>query len=276
MIRVLVMIAVAGFVLAVATFAVAVAIGGPDVMARGGWALASRHWDDGDWDGRHHRHRSWSSDSGPQTTRTIEWSGADGLDVDLPADIRYIQQAGPATVTVTGPQQAVERVVVRGDSIRYDDRGRHHWGQKLSIVVRAPNIRAFDLSGQNELTIEGYHQDSLSMDVSGSAEVVASGETNTIALDISGNGDVDLGQLKAKGADVEISGAGDATIAPTDWAKLDISGMGDIRLLTHPPRLETDVSGAGSIRQGEAPSVTPSPSPSPSSSPSPSPKSSKL
>src|SRR5262249_4074251 len=157
----------------------------------------------------------------------------------------------------------------RGNSIRYDSDGARHWGRRLSIVVRAPNISAFDLSGDNELTIEDYKQDSLSMDVSGRAEVRASGETNTVNVDISGDGDVDLGQLKTKGAEVGISGAGDATIAPTDWAKLDISGMGDIHLLTHPPKLETDVSGAGSVRQEERPSTTPS---SPTPSPSPSPK----
>src|SRR4051812_14779100 len=113
MIRVLVMIAVAGFVLALATFAVAVAIGGPRVLARGGWALVARHWDaDGDveWSGRHHRHGAWADGSGPQATRTLQWSGAEGLDVDLPADVRYIQQDGPASVTVTGQQRAVEHV----------------------------------------------------------------------------------------------------------------------------------------------------------------------
>jgi hypothetical protein len=102
----------------------------------------------------------------------------------------------------------------------------------------------------------------LKLDLSGDAEVTASGETDLVELDVSGSGDVDLGSLKAKGANVDASGSSDVVIAPTDWAKLDISGMGDVRLLTNPPKLETDLSGAGKVRQSE-PSANPSPSPSP-------------
>jgi hypothetical protein len=156
MIRVLFMIAIAGFVLSVGTLAAAVAIGGPDAVARGGWVVAGKHWDgdwNWDWDDDHHHGREArsSGDFGPQATRTLAWSGADQLDLDLAADVRYVQADGAATVTVTGPRRAVDEVVVRGDSIRYDHRGAH-WRPKLAIVVRARDVTSFDLSGNNTLT----------------------------------------------------------------------------------------------------------------------------
>lgn len=272
MIRVLFMIAIAGFVLSVGTLAAAFAIGGPEAIARGGWMVAGNHWtSDWDWDWDNHEHRgqgrSSSDGGGPQATRTLPWSGADKLDLDLAADVRYVQADGPATVTVTGPKRAVDEVVVRGDSIRYEHRGAH-WRPKLAIVVRAPGISSFDLSGRNTLTIENYRQNRLKLDLSGDAEATAAGETDLIELDMSGSGDVDLGALKAKGANVDISGAAEAVIAPTDWAKLDISGAGDVRLLTNPAKLETDISGAGAVRHSER-SVSPSTSPSPPLPPSP-------
>ena len=49
MIRVLIMITVAGFVLSVATLSAAVAIGGPEAIARGGWHMAGGDWN-WDWD----------------------------------------------------------------------------------------------------------------------------------------------------------------------------------------------------------------------------------
>jgi len=281
MIRVLFMIAIAGFVLSVATLSAAVAIGGPDAVANGGWKVLSGRW--GDWDTNARwdwdTEASWGAgagrgEMGPQATRTLAWSGAEGLEIDLPADVRYVQQAGPATVVVTGPQRAIDDVAVRGDSIRYERHGAH-WRPKLSIVVTAPNISRFEVSGDNRLAIEGYRQKSLRLHVSGVAEVSAAGEAEDVDLDISGKGEADLAALKTKGAKVDLSGAGEATIAPTDWAKLDISGAGDVRLLTTPPQLETDISGAGRVRHGE-PSASPSPSPSTSPSPSPSPKSDKL
>ncbi len=49
-------------------------------------------------------------------------------------------------------------------------------------------------------------------------------------------------------------------IAPTDWAKVEISGSGDVTLLTDPPKLETDVSGSGSIRRGRSGDTAAAPS----------------
>lgn len=255
MIRVLFMIAIAGFVLSVGALAAAVAIGGPEAIARGGWIVAGQDWrGDWEWDW-HDGDEPVPAASGPQATRTLAWSGADSLEIDLNADVRYVQAAGPASVVVTGPQALIDRVVVRGDSIRYD-RGHGTNRRKLSIVVRAPNVASFDLSGDSRLAIENYDQPRLKLDVSGASDVSAAGRADVIELDISGSGDVDLGALKTKGAEVDATGAADVVIAPTEWAKLDISGAGDVRLLTNPPRIETDVSGAGKVRQS-GPSSTP-------------------
>lgn len=266
MIRVLFMIAAAGFVLSVGALSAAVAIGGPEAIARGGWHTFSGDW--GDWDhhagwrfdsDEHLGPAAWGHDAGPQTSRTLAWSGADHLDLDLPADVRYVQADGPGTVTVTGPKRAVDQVSVQGDSIRYE-RHRPHWRPKLSIVVRAPNISGFGISGANTLVIENYRQKTLRLDVSGLGEVTATGEADDVDVDMSGKGEVDLGALKTRGANVDISGAAQATIAPTERAKLEISGAGDIRLLTRPAQLETDISGAGTLRQGE-PAAPPAPPP---------------
>jgi len=271
MIRVLTMIAVAGFVLCVGSLAAAVAVGGPEAIARGGWAIV----DGGEWNwGPHHSYRHerdgrWSSDDyGKDTTRTMAWSGAEGLEIDLPADVRYIQSPGAGTVELAGPERALQDVEIHGNSISYRH-GRRHGYPKLEITVRAPNIHAFDISGRNSLQIENYRQARLDIDVSGRGDVTALGEADEIALDVSGDADVDLGKLRTKGADVEISGSGDTTIAPTDWAKVKVSGIGDVRLLTQPKKLETDISGSGRIRQDSSASPSPSSSASPSPTPSP-------
>lgn len=265
MIRVLFMIAIAGFVLSVASLSAAVALGGPDFVAKGGWRIAGDN--DWDWGDRHDHDRSdrWGDDA----TRTLEWSDSDRLDLDLAADVRYVQADGPATVTITGPARLIDHVVVVGDTIKYQDRGHSTHRTKLDIVVRAPNISTFDISGSNNLTIEGYRQPKLNLNVSGSADITAAGETDQVSLDLSGSGDADLGGLKTKGAEVDISGSADATIAPTEWADLDISGRGDIRLLTRPGKLETDVSGSGEIHQSEGPAPGPPPPPTPPPAPSP-------
>jgi hypothetical protein len=267
MIRVLVIIAVTGFLVSVACISVAVGLAGPQVIAHGGWAWSPPGWGPDAWrrDGFRHRfddhaegwewrRRHWGDeDAGPQTSREIAWNGGERLGVDLDADVSYSQAPGPAKVVVSGPQAAVADVRLDNGDIGYAA-GRDH-DVRLTIQITAPAVKRFDLDGAGTLAIAGYKQDSLTLNLSGDTDVSAKGEAKAVDLAVSGSANADLSALKAQSAQVDISGSGDATLAPTDAARIDISGSGDVTLLTHPPKLETDISGSGRIRQEEAPAA---------------------
>jgi hypothetical protein len=164
----------------------------------------------------------------------------------------------PTWSTRSVPARLVDRLQVEGDRIHL--RGRDSHGRaKLKIAVNAPGVTRFDLSGASDLRIVDYNQPSLTLDLSGATDVTASGQTEELRLEISGSGEADLGQLKARGANVDVSGAGEVTIAPSEWATLEVSGAGEINLLTRPARLETDISGVGTINQPSP--ATPAPAP---------------
>jgi len=260
MTRVLVIIAVTGFLVSVICLTSAVAIVGPDAIARGAWSWRPGYgWNfgsDHDGWGIHHHHADDEDDGGPQTTRSIAWSGGDSIDVDLPANVKYTQADGPAKLVVTGPREAVADVTVDGGHIRFGhDRGDE---TDLTIVMPAPSVTRFVMSGSGKLAIAGYSQDRLTVDLSGDSEVSAAGRAKTIDLSISGSADADLGRVAAQSAKVDIEGSGDAIVAPTDAAKIDISGSGDVTLLTDPAKLESNVSGSGSVQRGEPRSASPS------------------
>ncbi|HEY8617875.1 GIN domain-containing protein [Phenylobacterium sp.] len=243
MIRPLLMIAGAGFLLSVVTLSTAVAIGGPEALARGAWSDWNWDWD---WD----EHHGASNDqwSGEEATRELAWTGGESLEIDVPAEVTYTQGDGPARLVITGPARAVSRVELEDGRIGFRH-GRSHSRGRLQIVMSAPNVTRFELNGADRLVINGYRQDRLTLELTGRSEVQANGETGQLALDISGAGEADLAALKTREARVEISGKGEARIAPTEAADLDISGAGEITLTTRPPRLDTDISGAGTIRQ---------------------------
>ena len=229
MIRVLVMIAVSGFVLSVATLSAAIAIGGPEALSHAAWNFGpGHHWavNEERWD-----RDGWHSETGPQSRRELAWTGGDTLNVEIPAEVRYTQAPGPAKLTISGSKRAVDDVEVRDGHIDYAHSHGRHWA-KLVITMTAPDITRFGLHGSSSLTIDGYKQARLRLDLSGNAEVKAAGEADVVELDISGSAEADLGQLKTKGADVEISGSGEATLAPTEWAKVDVSGAGDTVIAT--------------------------------------------
>lgn len=247
MIRSLVIVFVAALVTSVVCLAGAVALGGPVLMHKGPWS-----WNF-DWDGDR-RHVWRSGHGGAEVQRDFAWAGTT-LEVNAPAEIDYVQAAGPAKLTIRGPAGELDRVRVENGRISVADGGFRDWDE-LRITLSAPDVHAFDLNGANKLRITGYDQPELSVTVSGQADVSAAGKTRTVNVRVSGAGETDLADLKTAGASIEISGAGQATVAPTDWAKVEISGMGDVNLLTKPARLETHVSGAGRIRQPGQSSIT--------------------
>lgn len=239
MIRGLITIAVAGFITSVICLSAAIAIGGPSLMAHAPWSWV---WEDGE----HHMGVWRESATGPQSQRDFPWSGQ-SLEVNAPADIDYVQAPGPAKLTIRGAAADLNRVRVEGGRITLAEGMGDMSG--LHVTLTAPDVSRFDLHGADRLRITGYNQDQLSVAVTGHGEVSAAGQTKTVNLSVSGAGEAHLADLKTAGAAIDISGAGDATVGPTDWAKVQISGMGDVKLLTRPARLETHVSGAGRIRQ---------------------------
>ena len=251
MIRALAIVAVAGFLMSVACIAAAVAIGGPDAIARSAWS-----WDWGeDWDRGPHHFGVWrheTHDGAARTQRDFPWSG-DRLAVNAPAEIDYVQAPGPAKLTISGSREALDQVRVEGGRITLS--GPFRWSE-LHVTLTAPNVTRFELNGANRLNITGYKQDQLTIAVSGHGDVAAQGETKAVNLTLAGSGDADFTGLKTAGADIDISGAGAATVGPTDWARVQISGVGDVNLLTKPPRLETHIAGAGVVHQPGQASAT--------------------
>ncbi|HEX5262510.1 MAG TPA: DUF2807 domain-containing protein [Phenylobacterium sp.] len=264
MIRVLVIIAVTGFLVSVVTLSTAVAIGGPDLLAAGVWNWGRDgawdfdrydRWGDHSrgWGARSHGHDG-SADDGPQTTREMAWTGGDTLEIDVPAEVTYSQAPGAGKLTITGPKEAVDALVLDGGQLRFSGDRRH--SSDLTIAMTAPGVTHFDLHGSSKLSIEGYKQDKLNLDVSGDAAVSAKGEAKALALTISGSSDTDLSGLKLQDADVDITGSGEATLAPTASANLSISGAGEVTLLTRPTKLESNVTGSGSVHQHDGASAS--------------------
>lgn len=241
MIRLLVIIAVVGFLTAVVTIGGAAALGGRDLAANG-WV----------WDG-------WEPDRdrsgwGPRAaegagfeaaTLDLAWDGSETLELGVPADVVFTQGGeGPGQLTVTGPRQVINRLSLEGG--RLSD-GLNHRPGRLKILMTAPKVTRFELNGSDRLTIGGYRQDSLEIHTSGSAAVTAQGETKALKLVMSGWGEADLGDLAADTADVNMGGSAKATLAPRTRATLDISGSGQVTLKTRPGQLEKNLSGSARV-----------------------------
>ena len=249
MIRVLAMIAVAGFLLSAACLGAAVAITGPEFIMNGAWSWNGDHWGNQSW--RSHKGFGLNHDfdhDGPKATREAGWN-SDELQVNVPANVRFTQASGPAKLVIHGPQSILDHLVIEDGKISFD-RGNYS-GPKIDVELTAPKVTRFALNGSGHIEIGDYKQSELDLRINGDGDVAAQGSADTVRLDISGSGEADLSALANDATEVTISGSGRAKIRPKTSARLTISGSGDVDLLSKPKRVESHVSGSGNIEQND-------------------------
>jgi hypothetical protein len=242
------------FIFAIGLIVASACIGAAVSMGHFGWR-SFEHWGDGSMSFSSDRDaEKWSS---ARITRDIAWSGGDSLVFDVPGRVHYTQ--GPtAKITVTGPENVVNRIAVDGDRVH----GERWWGWHggdLDFIVTAPGVKSFTLNGSAKLSIDQYAQDSLDVEINGSGDVDARGAARAVNVEIHGSGDVDMGAVAAEEAKVEIAGSGGAKVAPTKSVDVDIMGSGDVTLLTDPPSVNTDIAGSGRLVKKAAASAPAAP-----------------
>ncbi|MDC7683412.1 DUF2807 domain-containing protein [Asticcacaulis sp. BYS171W] len=255
MIRKLFIISGAGFVLSVATLAGAVALAGHD-MSVNPWSMREV--------GDNIRLYRGELKAEPSISRTLDWKAGAMLDLDLPAEVIYTQ--GDTTlVTVEGPKVLADRVrldkgrLYMVDGPKYEKVVNIRWSHgsihsetnddRLRVLVTAPSVKAFNLTGDARLKVDAYDQPAIDLTITGNGYARIKGQAKTLKLDISGYGEADLESLRVEDADVNISGSGETTIAPRKNAKVEVSGEGEVRIASHPEKLDTKISGEGTVEQ---------------------------
>ena len=260
MIRTLITIAFASFILAVACLAGAAALGGRDI-AENNWTIPSEwQYRITDRDGHSRMERVRSSE---QVSREIPWTGGDLLVLDLPVDVTYVQ-GDESRVVIEGPKDYAERITLQdgrfglsGDDgldasdVTIDLNGVRviDAGERIRITVTAPKVTNFTVNGSGDLKIRDYDQPELTVKVQGSGDVAGAGRAGVLKLEIVGSGSIDLADIEARDAQVATSGSGDVTIAAAGAVKASVAGSGGVSLRAKPASLTSEISGSGDIDQ---------------------------
>ena len=278
MIRTLAMIAIAGFFVAVISLSGAAAIGGYDLTKRG-WTFPMQwNWDDDDRGGDGELRRiNWNT---PDTTKDFQWSGADSIDVNLPADVTFTQAPTPKLV-ITGPRDAVEHIVVEGGNIGFSGHNDVRVSvtgmnvrvnglegfRRLKIEVAGPDVHRFEVGTASSLMLVGVKRDELEIEartashVNGSVDVDRlrlhvhtggnadlEGRADDLDLEVNTGGNVRVAHLAVKTARIEAKTGADVEVAPTQSADVEIHTGADVLMRSRPPELHTEVHTGGDLR----------------------------
>ena len=219
--------------------------------------------------------KSHAEDGGPTVNRNYQVGAFDKIEVAGPYDVTVRTGSGP-TVTASGPEKAVEQLVVEveGDKLVIHSKERHgrwfSWGShnfgNTTVQVTVPALSGAAIAGSGgisidkikgdtfngavggsgDLTLGSLEVQSLKLAIGASGDIRASGQAASADYSIAGSGDIDARGLKSEIAEASIAGSGSIRAQATGTANLKIMGSGDITL-TGGAKCTTSKMGSGDI-----------------------------
>ncbi len=179
--------------------------------------------------------------------RRLPWTGGDTIDIALPATV-HLRSGEGSEIVVRGSPDTIAHVDVRGSRIslncRWSAAARH-----VEITLPGRAFRQIGLAGSGRMILENLNQPELALSISGRGSVRGQGTVDHLTVRIAGSGKARLADVANKELKVDISGRGKVEAAPRDDADINISGSGDVRLLSRPARLRQHIAGSGRITQ---------------------------
>jgi hypothetical protein len=119
-----------------------------------------------------------------------------------------------------------------------------------SGTVKAEGLRSddlrLDISGSGDMAFPQLTAGAVSLGISGGGKMMVSGEAESVAVRISGSGNIQTGDLTSQAAEVRISGSGNVKVNAAQTLDVQISGSGTVKYAGQ-PQLSQRISGSGSI-----------------------------
>jgi hypothetical protein len=192
------------------------------------------------------------------------------FDVDL-------VEGNEGEITITGEENLLEYIITEVKDgqliIKVEDNKNlqpSKWKNSIEIIIPVEEIEALSLSGSGDvvskktlktnrfkMTMSGsgdialpIEANTISATMSGSGDMQLSGSTNDFKATISGSGNIKAYELEAEDVEATISGSADMQVIANKSIKARVSGSGDIRYRGNPDKINTKLSGSGSVSKG--------------------------
>ncbi|SMC25078.1 Protein of unknown function [Andreprevotia lacus DSM 23236] len=177
--------------------------------------------------------------------RELPWQPGRSMTINIAADVTWRPAITPRAV-IRGNARALEHIQLHGTQIS----GKFRWRDfdQVRIELEGPAVESWQLLSSGDLQLLNVDQALLELEVCGSGDIEASGSVQVLSALVAGSGDVSTGALRQIRSCVRIAGSGDAVIAPSELADLEIAGSGDIIVLSKPATVHSRVAGSGEIR----------------------------
>ena len=159
--------------------------------------------------------------------------------------------AGQQSLLVRGSDKFVNGLtseVVNGElRLRMRDKSVTTTHDDQRIVIKLPQLRAFDAEGAGEIKLNNIRGERLDVNYRGAGSMAISGQVKTFKMTAEGVGEVDSKALIANDADIRFQGVGDVKVYAKDRLDAKVQGMGSLSYYGNPRVVNKSVAGIGSV-----------------------------
>jgi hypothetical protein len=186
--------------------------------------------------------------SGTAATQARHVAAFSGVDLAGSANVTIDAGAAQAVV-VRADDNLLARVttLVRAGTLVIRTRGSFITSSPMSVEVSVPSLQALTVSGSGALTASNIQGSRVSVRLSGSGAVRASGTVTRLDVSVGGSGDAELGQLVARDVHAVVSGSGRIVAHAANTLQASATGSGTIVYRGSPAHVMTSITGSGAI-----------------------------
>lgn len=116
-----------------------------------------------------------------------------------------------------------------------------------NIWFTAPKFNNLILNGSSVFQFQDLETDKLTINLSGSHQLLLTGKGDSLELTISGSSDVDARSFVTDDATIVISGSSTVYVNPAKTLKVTINGEGKVVYFSSAPKVEQAINGAGQV-----------------------------
>ena len=157
------------------------------------------------------------------------------------------------SISIRTREDRMEDVITEldGDTLVIDmeDGRRNSWWDDadVEVTITMPVLAELEVLGAVDGEFYAIDSDELEIDIRGAAEVDIEGTCGTLTLDVKGAGDIDADRLKCKDVEVDVKGAGSASVFASESIDARVSGVASISVYGEPKDVRKHAGGLSSI-----------------------------
>jgi hypothetical protein len=186
--------------------------------------------------------------SGIAATQARELPGFSS--VDLAGSNNVTIQVGPKQSVLVRADDNLLRLVttqVHAGTLVIGNTGNFTAKSPMSVEITVPSLETLTLSGSGTLAADDVQMQRLTVTLSGSGVVRASGTATRLDVSVDGSGDVQLGRLVARDVHAVVNTSGRIVVNATNSLDASVRGSGAILYRGNPPHVTKSVTGNGAI-----------------------------